>query len=449
MTIIELLDNKPINNVIGALAFKPDKIIYVGGMKGSQFDLRVLPSLRRYFRLKDLDNTVIEYVQVRRDDLNDIIEKLDQVYLENSGCRFHIEVTGGEDLMLVAIGVLLGLHPDMELVRISKRLLSIHTFSLNGTKDMFESAPARCSNSVRENIVLHGASVLKANGSDILRGGWRFSDGFKSMINSLWKILCRGIPGFDLKKYYPNAAVSYPNMWNRITGVIGALDRYSSQRENTCIIRVPETFYADVANRLCKVSVADSYIDEISSLGLLKINKRDGFITIEFKDEQVRGCLTKSGILLELKTYLMCRELLSDCNSDVLTGVTIDWDGKTGKSDNGLYSDTANTVNEVDVMATFGLIPYFISCKNGKFSSDELYKLSSVANRFGIGYSYKIIVTTDIQYALNDMGHILLQRASDMGIRVIDNVHEMSDNEFSEALEAAMELPKGIRDSRL
>ena len=168
-----------------------------------------------------------------------------------------------------------------------------------------------------------------------------------------------------------------------------------------------------------------------------------------FKNEQVKACLTKAGLILELKTYLICSELLRGTNGDCLTSVTIDWDGDDDLSSSIKYlydaddpSSTIDTTNEIDVLANFGLVPYFISCKNGKFTSEELYKLNSVGEQFGKGYSVKIIVATDIDFALSGAKNIILQRAADMGIRVISDVHEMSDEEFGSALRKAMELPK-------
>ena len=40
-----------------------------------------------------------------------------------------------------------------------------------------------------------------------------------------------------------------------------------------------------------------------------------------------------------------------------------------------------------------GLRPIFISCKNGSFLPEELYKLSAVAKHFGGEYAKKVLVT--------------------------------------------------------
>jgi hypothetical protein len=80
MTIVELYDEKPINNIVGTLAFKPDKVIYVGGYSKKQFDAKKLPVLQKYLTEKGFNDLTIEYIQIRRDCLKDIIEKLESVY---------------------------------------------------------------------------------------------------------------------------------------------------------------------------------------------------------------------------------------------------------------------------------------------------------------------------------------------------------------------------------
>ena len=172
-------------------------------------------------------------------------------------------------------------------------------------------------------------------------------------------------------------------------------------------------------------------------------------VYLDFKNDQVRLCLTKAGLILELKTYLICKSLLDSRGGDCMTSVTIDWDGDDDISSTVkyLYDEndpcyTVDTTNEIDVLATYGLLPYFISCKNGRFTSEELYKLYSVGERFGTGYCEKIIVTTNLAYALGDAKNIILQRAADMGIHIIENVHLKTDGDIAEEMRKVMELPK-------
>ena len=50
------------------------------------------------------------------------------------------------------------------------------------------------------------------------------------------------------------------------------------------------------------------------------------------------------------------------------------------------------------------------------------------------------VVTTDLAFALGDAKNTILQRAADMCIHIIENVHMKSDREFAEVLRIVMEL---------
>lgn len=107
---------------------------------------------------------------------------------------------------------------------------------------------------------------------------------------------------------------------------------------------------------------------------------------------------------------------------DVKVGVVIDWDGKYG-------NDAVRTINEIDVIAMKGMVPVFISCKNGRFKSDELYKLNTVTQRFGNEYAKKVLVMSQLE-RLEDRRE-LRARMDDMGIRRIDDVDSILDEQFA------------------
>ena len=91
------------------------------------------------------------------------------------------------------------------------------------------------------------------------------------------------------------------------------------------------------------------------------------------------------------------------------------------------------TRNEIDVLMMCGLTPLFISCKNGQYTSNELYKLRSVAERFGGEHAKKVLIATSM-----DPEHPsylqFRQRAEDMKIRVIEDLTELSDKEMEKRL---------------
>lgn len=147
-----------------------------------------------------------------------------------------------------------------------------------------------------------------------------------------------------------------------------------------------------------------------------------------YKSEQVRRCINKAGNALEMIVYLAATESTDDNGipvyNDAMNGVCIDWDGST---------DEYDTRNEIDVMLMHGLVPIFISCKNGSVSTDELYKLNTVSQRFGGRYAKKILVATALE-TLGESGKYLRSRAKDMNIRIIDNIQDMSYQQIKETV---------------
>ncbi len=145
---------------------------------------------------------------------------------------------------------------------------------------------------------------------------------------------------------------------------------------------------------------------------------------ILYKNETVKHCLSKAGMALEMIVFLAAKQAV-DTNgnfvyNDCLNGVCIDWDGSDEKFD---------TKNEIDVMLMRGMMPVFISCKNGAVETEELYKLNSVAQRFGGAYSKKVLFSTALS-GKGEFSKYFRQRASDMDIRLIENIQYMSYEEI-------------------
>ena len=80
-----------------------------------------------------------------------------------------------------------------------------------------------------------------------------------------------------------------------------------------------------------------------------------------------------------------------------------------------------------------GAIPVFISCKNGYFNANELYKLNTVADKFGNNYAKKVLVATDMS-KLGTQGELLNARMSDMGIKCISDLDQMDDETLENIL---------------
>ena len=158
------------------------------------------------------------------------------------------------------------------------------------------------------------------------------------------------------------------------------------------------------------------------------MSEQSGILHLSFKNEQVQRCLTKAGQVLELIVYISALNATekdgSKSYSDVMTGVQIDWDG-----DIHTQTNACDTQNEIDVMMMHGLIPIFVSCKNGAVDVNELYKLNTVAERFGGSYSKKVLVATALDDSLSS--EYIRIRAKDMNIRLIEDVQTMPESELN------------------
>lgn len=175
-------------------------------------------------------------------------------------------------------------------------------------------------------------------------------------------------------------------MWN---AAIGAFNGYKSDKRNALAI----------------------LWNKLKTEGLVK---KDGG-QVRYKNELVRYLLAKQGTALEMYTFACAKS--AEFFDDGKSGVVIDWKGKR------------EVENEIDVLLVKGAIGYFVSCKNGMVDSDELYKLDTVARRFGGKYAKKILVISKFEPDMSFM-----RRAEEMKIKVIKNVKYLKKGDFAKKL---------------
>ena len=409
MTVIEFFDKSPIENIISAFTICPQKIVFVGDMKTIK---KNLPVYQRFLSEKGLA-IQLECLSVNKNNLWDIVKKLSAIVEKEEECTF--DLTGGEDLALAATGIVF--HTYRETKKIHMHRFNIRNGKVidcdNDGEVPYQGDPKL---SVEEWIALHGGIVAsKATES---------AQTLLSHTEDLTKIwnLCRENPG----------------LWNFEVGILNEFQKYKAETENR--LRV----YIDL-------SYASSYIKNISGkaeylYGLLNLMKRVGLIfdfrcneneiSFIYANEFVKNCVAKAGDILETKILQVASEMKDGedtCFCDAERGVFIDWDGIV-HTNSEVEKDTAN---EIDVLLMYDLIPVFISCKNGAFDDEELYKLSTVASRFGGAYAKKILVCSDF-FERSERNNHLEQRAKDMQIKIIDGVHRLSDKEIQAKIKEAI-----------
>lgn len=382
MTIIEFFDRDFIENIASALLLNPDKVIFVGDDESA---MRSAKARFKEITVKRGLGIDFEYRVIERKSLVDIVNKLTEIVNENSDCHFDIE--GGEDLYLVAVGVVSEKFGD----KIGLHRYNIEEDKLNDV-DM-DGRPSRVFRgqiNVNENIKIYGGKVIYKD-EDFVDGTQKieFTQDFCSDVGTLWSVCSK------------NAGD-----WNFL------MKDMSNNAERTGLSFVYPGTISDKDRAIFRSLSAKALIRN------LKITPDK--VTFTCKNETVRSCILKVGTLLEFYIACACFGTEDDNGEryfgDVKTGVFIDWDGKKIHG--------RDVENEIDVLCIRGMIPVFISCKSGFVDSDELYKLSSVADRFGGKYAKKVLCAIDLDRHGTSADSIRA-RAKDMGIKIIEKLEDM------------------------
>lgn len=412
MVIVEFFSQTPIENMISALANSPERVVFLGEYKKMK---RYDPVFRRF--LDSVGNTVtqLEYRNIRIRDLTGIVEALEELVRDYPGC--HFDITGGEPMAVAAVGVVCERYrgQGVELHQYNVRTGRVYDCDVNG-RSVSEQLPDM---TVEQNIILHGGSVVTWEERENGTYPWRMDEDFCRDIVTMWEI-CR-----------VNCS-----RWNRQITLLDDMQRFNTEQTDPLRLSAPiSALQQYLAERRVPLDLKAVY-DRLEKAGLLRnVRREEGVFSLGFKNEQIRRCLTKAGTILELITYVAARETRDrdgqTCYTDAMTGVFIDWDGVVHDEDD----PQVDTQNEIDVVLMKGLIPVFVSCKNGAVEEEELYKLNTVAERFGDKFAKKVLVGTTLGKGGRSKRY-LLERAEDMGIKVIEGVHEMPREEFARQLRA-------------
>lgn len=390
MTIVEFFDKDAIENVVSSLLCNPESVVLIG----DDYDV-MINAAEKYKTVVEKHGVTVNFsvVSVSKNELEKIVENLEQL-VKRYG-KIAIDLTGGEDLYLVAAGIVYQNNPDK---------VYLHRFNLdNGTlydcdTDGNVIKTTRCDISIEDNLSIYGGRIIckstQEKKAEIKK--WDFDNEFKSDIDKMWKISSKNAKNWNriMTKCFPEDVEDDTNL--RVIA-----NAFDPQKERIIITRLEQQ---------CLIKNVRIIYDKL-------------YFTC--KNLQIKRCLTSAGQLLEVKTATTLMKI-NDTNegkafNDILTGVTIHWDLPKDKK--------AKLTNEIDVLIIKDLIPCFISCKNGSIDVEELYKLSTVAERFGGKYAKKILVASE------NWGSVA-QRAKEMDIHIIDDVKGCED--FTKDLETIL-----------
>ncbi|MBQ8185964.1 MAG: DUF1887 family protein [Clostridia bacterium] len=413
MTLIEIFDRTPVENIISTLAVKPDRVIFVG--PDSKKARRAIPAYRQILENRGIRSEMSVH-GVAKNDLEGILEELNKIFADPDEKNFIIDISGGDEGSLVAVGMILGGHAKPA----GKRICAFRINPVSRHATLFElkhtdggisverticdfSAGTQVYLTVEEDVILHGGKVLD-RGLKFERG-----DAVEEDIDVMWTLCWTKCKNWNVE----------------IGRISAAISRYTDDGDVYII--------SDEAFKKGRNQVDRALFDRFIEDGLILPVKKDGdLLSFRFKNRIVKECLTKAGSLLEYYTYKTALSVKRDnayLYDDAEVGVVICWD-----------DDVEGTRNEIDCMVTSGVIPVFISCKNGNIETDELYKLNSVADRFGHEYAKTALASTvffdedDPSYDGDMAANNLKNRADDMGIRMLSTLHKVPVERFMKQL---------------
>ena len=394
MTYVEFFDRTSIENICACLTDAPERVIFLGD--NAKLMKRYIENYKKVFLGRGQD---IEFVfrRVSKGDLGHLVDVLEDIINEYEECSFGI--TGGEEMLMLALGIVYERYSDKN--------IQIHKFGIRNNRiydcdkdgnTIYKGTPVL---SVEENVRIYGGDIVYGDSSGDKTYLWNMTADFVKDIDAMW-VICRN----DVRA------------WNTQIAMFENLDKLGTVSEDGLTVTVQNVRHKP-PHRIIR-----GIINQLRHKGLLtEYEENEEQFTLSYKNAQVKKCLTKAGMVLEMKVYASARSLRDSDGTpiynDAMNGVVIDWDGELHEVKENFH----DTKNEIDVLLMHGMIPIFISCKNGDVTVNELYKLNTVAERFGGKYAKKVLVATALD-SLGETGKYIRQRAQDMNIRVVENLGE-------------------------
>lgn len=397
MTYIEFFSPTVSENICTCLARVPDRVVLVGDSRK-----RLKRHGERYRALfaERGHDIAFEIRSVNKNEMQSVISALSDLVESYDDCVF--DLTGGDDIYLVAIGIVSE--------RYSARQVQLQRFNLrNGTvmdcdmdgKILQETELPRLT--VEENIRFYGGEVIREG--EFATYQWDLNPDFVADIAVMWEICRRDA-----------------SRWNMVLNLFQLAEKLDQDKNSPLCSRASLQ-----AMRQSKYYATEEYleksdvVEDLMRAGVLTwCYWADDTLAVEYKNQQVKKVLTKTGTLLELVMYfaaMLATDEGQPVYNDVMTGVGINWDAAE-------QGEKMITHNEIDVIMMHGMVPVFVSCKSGMVEMEELFKFATVADRFGGSYAKRVLVAPGLTGLNNEES--IRARAEDMNIQILDDAYTMA-----------------------
>jgi hypothetical protein len=407
MTIIEFFDKSPIENLISTLICRPERIVFLG--KDRKEITRAIERYQRVMRGRGIAVEML-FCPLHGETVPEIVGSLEAILDGYDDCV--LDLTGGSELHLAAVGVLMERQGER---------ISCHRFNLRSGKlidcDLHETVYTTVpfDLSAEETVLIHGGEIVTEEANPygtVFTADWRFDDALCADVSALFSI-----------------SREVGRLWNIYCDVLAAINPLIEGEGLRVAVAA-----ASVEQRLRRRSLGTrefvAFMKRLEEVGVISSFFFGRELCFSYKNREMKRCLTFAGQILELKIAATLASLRGEDGEPIFhstkVGLVIDWDGADRES-------PIRTLNEVDVMTMRDTVPIFISCKNGNLDVDELYKLSTVADRFGSALARRVLIAPDLD-EMGAKGTAIAARAADMDIRIIDSTDSCSEAELARML---------------
>lgn len=406
MILIECFSASHTDNLSACLQLNPHTLVFLGDESAMQREAGHYGQFLQNLGLAPQ----IRFCDIGGKDLKQICDRLEK--LLSFGEEYVIDLTGGDTLAVMAIGAVISRlsSQQRQQIRLQKFDENRQVFFDCLTGDPLPQKPATLS--VEELIALHGGRIYPA-------GFQPPADFYARDLDGLWQIVSDD-----------------PRDWNRRISWLAEFESYADSK--TQVYLSLQHLRSRVQNFEEKEKAIGDLLEQFYQKGIIKDYRAShNALAYTYTHPMLRYCTQKAGNALEVKTLLEARNLIENGAPyfrDCQMGVSIDWDGVI----HAPAQRIPDTRNEIDVVLIRGTTPLFISCKNGHIGEEELYKLHTVATRFGGTRAKKMLIATDLDQKSIGSDRALIQRAWDMDIFPVTEAATLSKNEWREIFRQAM-----------
>lgn len=394
-TLIELYDERAIENVLGPEVFTPKKVIYLCPTEIAQ-DHIYQQKLREYFAHRGL-TMELDFRESSLFKTDKILHQLEKILATHTDIA--LDITGGTDAALFACGMFC-----------QKNQIPAFTYSRKKNR-FYDICYAPFADDLSCDIVYQVEDFFRMTGGSMREG--RVDN------HILSRFMDKYDPFFRVFLKHRRSWVSDITFFQRI-----------SRSEHGVLPKLTvEGDYYQKGDRGGRIPANEALLADLTEIGFLKDVKIHDQESLEFTftSQQARAWLRDVGSVLELYMYKACVD--ADIFHDIVNSAIVDWDGT-------ISHDSVS--NEIDVVASRGCIPLFISCKTCEVKTEALNELAILRDRFGGKGAKAIIATTETCNAA------ARHRAAQLGIAVID-VEELTAGHAADRLKVVMKVIEEIK----